>query len=135
MKTILNLTQHNSTPAQTADGLVDLTPEQAVVVRAMLTFTEIPKMPEVDRRAEALAAFAERLIAERFAASGEQIQTVMIGGAPYLMGPLERRLARRDIDAVYSFSERRSVDIQQPDGSVRKVAEFAHIGWVPAVEF
>lgn len=131
---VLNLTQHNATPDQIADGLVDLTPEQATAVRAMLTFTALPTEHDIISRAAGIAAFAVRLIAEKEEA-GVQIDAVMIGGAPYLMNPLEHKLGMQGIKAVYAFSERRSVDIQQPDGTVRKVAEFAHLGWIPAAQF
>lgn len=55
---------------------------------------------------------------------------VMIGGAPYLMAPLERMLKKSGYRPVYSFSERRSVEETLPDGSVKKTAVFAHVGWV-----
>ena len=35
-----------------------------------------------------------------------------------------------DFYVVYAASKRESVEITQPDGSVRKVAVFKHLGWV-----
>lgn len=132
MKTILNLTQHSATSAQTADGLVDLTELDAADIRSLLDFKTLPSREEIEKRAKDIAALAYGILEEESERRGEEIRTVMIGGAPYLMGPLERALESLRISAVYAFSERRSVDIQQPDGSVRKVAEFAHLGWIPA---
>jgi hypothetical protein len=54
----------------------------------------------------------------------------MIGGAPYLMGALEKALRECGFTPVYAFSKRESIDQPQPDGSVRKVAVFRHLGFV-----
>lgn len=54
----------------------------------------------------------------------------MVGGAPYFMAPLERLLLAGGIKPLYAFSRRESVEQTQPDGSVRKVAVFRHVGWV-----
>jgi hypothetical protein len=54
----------------------------------------------------------------------------MIGGAPYLMAPLEVALRAHGITPLYAFSVRESVEQTQPDGSVRKIAVFRHGGFV-----
>ena len=119
---ILNLTQHVATPEQVLAGVVE--PKNKEAVQALLTFERLPTLPEVQERAAKLAA-----IAASYDCAG-----VMIGGAPYLMAPLE--LALHDVGCggkvLYSFSERVSVEQSQPDGSVRKVQTFRHAGWVEA---
>jgi len=54
----------------------------------------------------------------------------MIGGAPFLMSALEDALVIAGITPLYAFSVRESVEAEQADGSVRKVAVFRHLGFV-----
>jgi len=54
----------------------------------------------------------------------------MIGGAPYFMGALESALLEAGVEPVYAFSRRVSEEMIQPDGSVRKVGVFRHVGFV-----
>ena len=58
----------------------------------------------------------------------------MIGGAPFLMAPLESKLIEFGLDPVYAFSRRESVETVQDDGSVRKTTVFNHIDFVPACQ-
>ncbi len=119
---ILNLTQHAATPEQISAGVVDLAPELRAKLTALLTFDALPSRREVDQRAERIAHLVEPL-------EGKQ---AMLGGAPYLMAPLEQHLRDIGIEPVYAFSIRESVEQTQPDGSVRKVNVFRHAGWVLA---
>jgi hypothetical protein len=146
MTKILNLTQHTATPEQIAAGVTfgELSPEQIREVRAMLTFDALPTPVEVRRRAQQIAKIASNAIWREKSAlpyaeewGGEPLHTeaelfdfAMIGGAPYLMAPLEVALRAHGITPVYAFSVRESVDQTQPDGSVRKVATFRHAGFV-----
>ena len=84
---ILNLTQHAATPEQLAAGVVDLTPAQRAVVSQILTFETLPSRPVIQSRARLLAQAA----ADDSSMVGEvgPFDAAMIGGAPYLMGPLE----------------------------------------------
>ena len=116
---VLNLTQHQSTPEQ---GCIDLQGTALQVLKGLLTFETIPTRQEVEDRAAALANLAAVNVAA----------AAMIGGAPFLMGPLEAALKLRGITPLYAFSRRESVDEVQPDGSVRKVAVFRHMGFVEA---
>lgn len=118
---IFNLTQHNPTPAQKAEGVWDTTEE----IKGLLTFTSPPTKEEVEARAEALGDVVE---------SHHQFTglRVMVGGAPYLMGPLVKALQRRGFDPVFSFTERKSVEKHAEDGTVTKTADFEHVGWVQA---
>jgi hypothetical protein len=101
-------------------------------IRELLTFEEIPTKEEIEARASELARIAA---SEASFYAGETdnriwITRVMIGGAPYLMGALEKALRECGFTPVYAFSQRESEEITQPDGSVRKVQVFRHLGFV-----
>lgn len=115
---ILNLTQHAPTEEQVEAGVIE--PNNKEEVKRFLTFTSPPKRVEVVERALALTEIALQHNAD----------AVMIGGAPYLMAPLEQMLLDRGIAPLYSFTERRATETTKPDGSVHKTQEFVHIGWV-----
>ena len=123
---VLNLTQHAATAEQVAAGVVDLEPEAREALQALLTFSSLPSREEIEQRAEDIAALAA-LHAESEA--GIALHG-MIGGAPFLMAPLERALAAQGIEPVYAFSTRVSAEETQPDGSIRKTQVFRHLGFV-----
>ena len=114
---ILNLTQHAGTPDQ---GVTE--PEEKGAVKALLDFPTLPSWWEIEDRAAKLAALA--------AAAGAE--AAMIGGAPYLMGPLEAALKAVGVQPLYAYSVRESVEEAAPDGTVRKTNIFRHAGWVEA---
>ena len=114
----LNLTQHVASADQAEAGVFE--PQNKEEVQSLLTFNELPTAAEIKSRAEALARIARSECAGR----------AMIGGAPFLMGALERALISEGIKPLYAFSRRESVDQAQEDGSVRKVAVFRHLGFV-----
>jgi len=126
ISSILNLTQHNATPEQKAQGVVEPGDVNKRQIQNLLTFTTIPTQREITLRASVLAEIAE----------GYGCDAAMIGGAPYLMSALEHELRALGIQPLYSFTLRESVEEPQPDGSVRKVAVFRHVGFVepPEVE-
>ena len=139
MNRILNLTQHEPTPEQIAAGVTcgDINDDsQLRDIALLLTFDTLPTPVEVRHRAERLAEIASKTTTlvdyggETVLCVNERFQFAMIGGAPYLMAPLESALRARGITPVYAFSVRESVDQIQPDGSVRKVATFRHAGFV-----
>jgi hypothetical protein len=115
---ILNLTQHTATADQVAAGVVE--PKDKKKIQEMLTFTEKPTAGEVLERAEALAEIAR----------AEGATHAMIGGAPFLMGPLHQALLTKGIKPLYAFSVRESVEEVLPDGSVRKTQIFRHAGFI-----
>lgn len=121
---ILNLTQHAGTKAQANDGLLEATPEDREVIRALLTFEEPPRAHELSSRASALADIVESY------ATTHRVGHVMLGGAPYLVVELARELGRRGLVPVYAFTRRESVEEMQADGSVVKRNVFRHLGWV-----
>ena len=101
---IKNLTQHPATSDQADVTAVD---PNAV---ALLNFAEPPFKTEVETRAAALAALA----------AGHH--AAMIGGAPYLMGPLVAALKAAGVQPLFSFTERKSIEKTNPDGSVTKTS-------------
>ena len=124
MARIINLTQHNPTPEQVADGVENLTKESWDDVKSLSTFEEIPDQSEVIDRAKKIAEIAAAAGAER----------AMIGGAPFFMATLERALETARIAPVYSFTKREAVDVPQLDGSVKKTQVFRHCGFYETIE-
>jgi hypothetical protein len=128
---ILNLTQHVTTDEQEAQLVVEprMTKEK---IRELLTFEEIPTKEEIEARATKLAEIA---VSEASHYAGDTdnevwITRVMIGGAPFFMGALEKAIRECGFTPVYAFSKRESEDVPQPDGSVKKIQVFRHIGFV-----
>lgn len=116
--TIVNLTQHVATDRQVMEGVFNV--NQDLGIASLLTFNSAPSEQEMKERAEKLADIAAEAKAE----------AAMIGGAGYFMRPLEDALRARGIRPLYSFSERKSVEKHNPDGTVTKVNVFEHVGWV-----
>ena len=121
MQAILNLTQHAASQTQTEAGVIAAS--FADRLPSLLTFVGIPSPLEIRQRAEVIASLA----------ADDGVSQAMIGGAPFFMAPLEKALQAVGITPLYAFSERVSVDAIQQDGTVRKIAEFRHLGFVPAV--
>ena len=117
---ILNLTQHPATSDQVAEGVVNLKGEEAEQAAYLLTFTTIPDQWDIIERAVNLAAIAK----------GAGAKEAMIGGAPYLMAPLEKALLEVGITPLYAFSKRESAEKTLEDGSVIKTNKFVHLGFV-----
>jgi len=118
---IMNLTQHKATPEQVKAGVVE--PADKSAVQAALTFLALPTGRGIVDRAAKLARMARESGAKK----------AMIGGAPFLMAPLERALASVGVQALYAFSRRESIETVSADGSVRKTADFKHLGFVEAI--
>jgi len=125
---MINLTQHPAAPGQ---GVTDLTGEELKALKLALTFDVRPTTEEVEERADFIAELAYKHRRLTLNEAGTAF-IAMIGGAPYLMAPLERALRARGIEPVYSFSTRVSAEETQPDGSIRKVNVFRHAGFISA---
>lgn len=115
---IVNLTQHQATPEQRDAGVFEPVGKKAV--QSLLTFDRMLTPDKIKTRANALTCLAQFEMAE----------AAMIGGAPYLMGPLEQSLRRYGITPLYSFSRRESEEQVLPDGSTKKVAIFRHVAFI-----
>ena len=122
---ILNMTQHEASQEQVDVGVVDPTGQLKEKVIDLITFDSLPTKGEILTR----AGYAAQL------ARGTGCNAAMIGGAPYFQEPLSEALRKEGITPVFSFTRRESEDRPQPDGSVRKVGVFRHMGFVEAVSF
>lgn len=127
---ILNLTQHNATPAQLEAGVVDFDGADRATLVELLTFNKLPTKAEIRERAKAIVGYAAY-----FWNIVPELDSVMIGGAPFLMPTLEKefnlaQISGKQISVLYAYSERTSEEVHQPDGSVRKVNVFKHVGFV-----
>ena len=120
MTKIINLTQHAATEQQLKEGVFEPKLGDKEKIRELLTFDEIPEKRDLVERALKLAEIAAKYGAKY----------AMIGGAPYLMPPLEIALLSYGIEPVYSFTRREVVELRSEDGSVKKTAIFTHSGWV-----
>jgi hypothetical protein len=117
----INLTIHPATKEQKLEGVVDS--EYQGLVKSLLTFEMICEPRFIKWRAERLATLAKK----------QRARKAMIGGAPYFMKSLEKALVARDIEPVYSFSQRVSTEVEV-DGVVTKTSSFKHLGWMPVVK-
>ncbi|MEM4976628.1 MAG: hypothetical protein QXT64_04815 [Desulfurococcaceae archaeon] len=137
---ILNLTQHLATPEQLQAGVVEPSPQLKAKIQRMLTFDELPSYGEVKKRAEELVSIIDDYLEDLEARgvistlpSGEanfEVYGVLIGGAPYLMAPLEEELKKSGFKPLYAFSKRTVEEVLRPDGTVEKKAVFKHAGFV-----
>lgn len=124
MNITLNLTQHEATPDQISAGVVDPTPELKSRIKHLLDFNSLPSVDEITNVAQQLA-----MIVAEF-----DCDSVMIGGALFLMAPLQHALAEAcpNKEVLFAFSVRDSVETTLPDGSVKKSVVFKHVGFVKA---
>nr|DAO28797.1 MAG TPA: hypothetical protein [Caudoviricetes sp.] len=120
MKKILNLTQHNATAEQKAEGVYDMPADKIGALRMALTFNALPSQAEILERADIIANLAHT----------EMGDSVMIGGAPYLMPALETALKEKGFKVLYSFTQRESVETTDAEGNVVKTAVFRHVGFI-----
>lgn len=125
---ILNLTQHPSTPDQ--EGVVDFTGDKLTFLKNLLTFKASNLLKDsahdlILHRAEKIAWLAENF---------STIRQAMIGGLPALLGPLSQALRKRGITPLYAVSDRVTSELAQPDGTVKKVSEVKHLGFLEALE-
>lgn len=127
---VLNFTQHRCTQDQLDAGILDCPDPQHDRLKQLLTFDELPTAPEVWQRACQIANLFEQVAVDLGFdyATDETSLHAMIGGAPFLMADLEDAFHESGVLTYYAFSKRESVDQQQPDGSVKKVAVFRHAG-------
>lgn len=128
---IFNLTQHQATPEQIAQGLVEPDAETKKEIQDLLTFTAADiQADKVAERAEALV----ELLQEHWnvSANCRFDKRVLIGGLPAMMRPLVNILENKNYIPMFAHSDRVSVDQPQADGSVKKVAVFQHQFFYPA---
>lgn len=86
--------------------------------------------PKSNPDAQAVIQEKAEALADKAVDSG--CDRAMIGGAPYLMGPLENALSEKGITPEYAFSVREVVQVEKPDGTVANQSVFKHEGFVEA---
>ena len=118
---ILNLTLYPATPTH---GIVELDLADASILQEALAFKTLPTQADLEARAETIAWLAGTRLARAKA------PCAIIGGAPYLMAPLERALLRKGITPLHAFTVCELVSEVLPDGSTREVSSLRHGGFV-----
>ena len=117
---ILNLTQHQATQDQIESGVVELDSATKEWLTSLLTFNALPTEEDIEYRASAIARNARMLGYDK----------AMIGSALWLMSSLEKHLKINNVQPMYAFSVRESVETISDDGSVKKQNIFKHIGFI-----
>lgn len=120
---IWNATQHSATPEQKAQGVVDLPTEIREELCKHLTFEDIPGSEDLRMRSIAVVG----LLMTCGAKPGDK---AMLGGAPFFMEELSHSCREIGLVPVFAFSRRESAEQVMPDGSIKKVAVFRHLGFV-----
>lgn len=120
--------QHTLTKDQVEYGVCPVSEEYKDELLALSDFKVLPEVDEVWRRARHMAEIANKECMRL----GTNV--VMIGGAPFLMAPLEHALEERSLTWCYAFSERISSEIPQEDGSVKKEVSFVFKGVYPPMK-
>jgi hypothetical protein len=121
MINIVNATQHVATQEQKEARVWDLEPEIHEVLQNLLTFSSLEETLDVTDRVEKIVSLLN--------ATGALIicEGVMIGGAPYLMGPLTDALKAIGSNPVFAYSNR--VSTEDPVTGI-KTSTFKHLGFV-----
>ena len=117
---MINLTQWPASAQQISEGVVEPSSEDKAEIKGLLNFPSMPTRDEIDDRASRIAEIAERY--------GED--SAMIGGAPFLITPLENALSERGVVPMHAYTERISTEVTKPDGTVEKVSTMDLKGFV-----
>lgn len=136
-KRVLNLTQHVATQPQIDEGVIEPRTEVKEFIKELLSFDDIPSQKELEDRSHDLSLLAAMY--DLYECDDTDLElypdAVMLGGAPFFMGVLERWCMSQGLVVLYAFSQRESVDEVMPDGSVVKKAIFTHKGFVQVPNF
>ena len=122
--TILNLTQHQATSEQKEEGVIEPSEKDKSHIRELLTFDEIPTKDELENRARQIVNIAYNGYIE------QNVNYAMIGGAPFFMAHLVEWLHDVNIQPLFAFSIRESIETIAEDGSIVKNNVFRHKGFV-----
>lgn len=144
---IFNATQHEATVDQLIVGVANLEGEALVKLKQALTFGSYYTNEDLVSAANTIQSLLYKAwdsACHKSACADELAQypddswqnhwyhtpkKCMIGGMPSLMPVLERVLKSAGWEVGYACSERVSVDQHMPDGSVKKVNSFKHVGF------
>ncbi len=125
MSTIINLTQHKSTREQVNQGVIDLPKDYQDKLIEAITFHELPKKEEIEKKAKEVCNLVVGFISE----TGILNPHFMIGGVPFMMSSLEKELSPIG-NVLYAFSKRESIEEVLESGETIKKSIFKHIGFV-----
>lgn len=117
---IANFTQHTATPEQIKDGVVELDETQKSLLAPNLNFKELPHYSDVMMSANIILSMARDF----------GYDAIMVGGYPALMMALGLAKEGHNIRIFFAHSDRVSEERTMPDGTVRKITVFKHIGLV-----
>jgi hypothetical protein len=115
---IFNLTQHPASKEQKEAGVVELSGWHEGA-KSVLNFNMATPRKEKVARAKAVVGLVK--------AAGAK--AVMIGGKASFVAILSEELAKAGILPLEAFTRRDVEEVEQGDGSVKKVAVFRHEGW------
>jgi hypothetical protein len=120
---IINLTQHDATAEQIAAGIVDIHIDDMLQeVRKLLTLSELP----IIQRAKNISHIASDYRYFYDGGHRDKCEGVMIGCAPYLMGPLEIALIDRAFKVFYADS----VEVLVPGNILETLKEIDISYWI-----
>ena len=114
---IVNITQHNATPEQVAEGVIDV--KEVKKIKELLTFVNLPSLEEMVKRSTEI----KKLVV----LTEHPFDGVMLGGAPFFMRILEEEFSNTKI--FYAFSVRESIE-KEIDGKIVKNSIFKHQGLI-----
>lgn len=114
---IINLTLNGILEDQMEDGVVSASVPG--LVKAMLTFEEMPGVEDMRMRAHTLSIIARNSGADR----------ALISGPPYFMGYLVCALRVRDVEPVYAYTQ--EFEVALANGEKRVCTK--HLGFIPAI--
>ena len=142
---VFNATQHSATLDQKVVGVMDLEDELLASLKKSITFGSTYTKEDLVKAAEEVATILYKSWDKYCWSLTKDVhpqdeigfqncwyhtpKKCMIGGMPSFMPVLESVLKEKGWEVGYACSERVSVDQHMPDGSVRKVNSFKHVGF------
>ena len=128
-KYLVNLTQHALTQEQKDSVDTAIEPRN---MATFLNFDEMPTAQEINTRAHRMFECLIAMLKSNAIYPGDC--TVLLGGAPFFMSACEQVALYYGFQFCYAFSKRISKEVTQPDGTVKKISEFKHEGWIGPFE-
>lgn len=122
---VLNITQHQSTPDQKQAGVIDVSLDDQVQLKQLLTFQGLYDAKTITARVSELLCWLDELYPKS--------KVFLVGSMPPAANAiLERMFKEKGHTCVYSVSDRICVETHQVDGSVKKEYQFKHLGFMVA---
>jgi hypothetical protein len=122
-RTVINITQHNTSPDQVEAGIEDLSPDHKTRLKELLTFDEIPHLGDIWQRADTIVSF----LTDECGLDPDK-HAIMVGGAPFFLPALVEELRTEGFIVYHAFTKR---VVEEKDGV--KKAVFRHEGLIKDV--